>query len=75
MKPKNAIQNLSFEFALDTIANCEVLENNNKFLISRQLLKLGTSIAANVTEAQNAESKQNFIHKMKIASKEPEEME
>jgi len=75
MKPKNEILDLSFEFALDTIAYCEVLENNNKYIIFRQLLKSGTSIGANVREAQNAESKQDFIHKIKIASKETEETE
>jgi four helix bundle protein len=75
MKPKNEILDLSFEFALDTIAYCEVLENNNKYMISRQLLKSGTSIGANVREAQNAESKQDFIHKIKIASKKAEETE
>ena len=42
-------------------------------MISRQLLKSGTSIGANVHEAQNAESKADFIHKIKIATKELEE--
>jgi four helix bundle protein len=41
--------------------------------LSRQLLKSGTSIGANAMEAQNAESKADFIHKMKIAAKEAEE--
>jgi four helix bundle protein len=39
-------------------------------VISCQLLKSGTSIGANIHEAQNAESKADFIHKMKIATKE-----
>ncbi|WP_223441589.1 four helix bundle protein [Polaribacter litorisediminis] len=42
-------------------------------MISRQLLKSGTSIGANIHEAQNAESKADFIHKMKIAAIELEE--
>jgi four helix bundle protein len=42
-------------------------------VIFRQLLKSGTSIGANIHEAQNAESKADFIHKMKIATKELEE--
>ena len=44
-------------------------------MIARQLLKSGTSIGANVREAQNAESKIDFIHKMKIAAKEADETE
>ena len=46
-----------------------------KYIIARQLLKSGTSIGANVREAQNAESKLDFIHKLKIAAKEAEETE
>jgi four helix bundle protein len=42
-------------------------------VIARQLLRCGTSIGANVHEAQNAESKNDFIHKFKIAAKEVEE--
>ncbi|MGY8942977.1 MAG: four helix bundle protein [Flavobacteriales bacterium] len=52
---------------------CEVLQAERKYVISRQLLKSGTSIGANIHEAQNAESKADFIHKMKIATKELEE--
>lgn len=50
-----------------------MLEEQRRFVIARQLLKSGTSIGANVTEAQNAESKDDFIHKMKIAAKEADE--
>ena len=52
---------------------CEQLEADRKYIIARQLLKSGTSIGANAMEAQNAESKADFIHKMKIAAKEGEE--
>jgi four helix bundle protein len=55
------------------IAYCELLEQNKKFVMAKQLLKSGTSIGANAMEAQNAESKADFIHKMKIAAKEAEE--
>jgi four helix bundle protein len=41
--------------------------------LSNQLFRSGTSIGANVMEAQNAESKRDFIHKMKIAAKEADE--
>ena len=53
----------------------EVLEKSHKYVIARQLLKAGTSIGANVREAQNAESKVDFIHKLKIAAKEADETE
>jgi len=51
------------------------LETNRKFIIANQILKSGTSIGANIREAQNAESKADFIHKMKIAAKEADETE
>ncbi len=71
----NLIVNLSVEFALAIIEYCELLEENRKFVIAHQLLKSGTSIGANVREAQNAESKVDFIHKLKIAAKEADETE
>ena len=46
-----------------------------KYVIARQLLKSGTSIGANIHEAQNAESKADFVHKVKIAAKEIDETE
>jgi four helix bundle protein len=70
---KNAILKLSFDFSLKVIDYCEKLENTRKFVISKQLLRAGTSICANAMEAQNAESKGDFIHKMKIAAKEADE--
>ena len=70
---ENIIVKVTFEFALGIIEYCEILELNRKFIIANQLLKLGTSIGANVREAQNAESKNDFIHKFKIAAKEVEE--
>jgi four helix bundle protein len=70
---ENVIAEKTFQFALKIVAYCELLEENRKFVISRQLLKSGTSIGANVREAQNAESKADFIHKLKIAAKEMDE--
>ena len=69
----NAILKLSFDFSLLLIDYCELLESNKKFVIARQLLRAGTSIGANAMESQNAESKADFIHKLKIAAKEAEE--
>ncbi|MHC1706877.1 MAG: four helix bundle protein [Bacteroidales bacterium] len=75
MKPesKNAVLELSFIFALQIIEFCELLEAKNKLVIARQLLKSGTSIGAMINESQSAESRNDFIHKLKIASKEAEE--
>jgi len=70
---KNPILKLAFDFSLLIINYCELLDSQKKYIISRQLLKSGTSIGANAMEAQNAESKIDFIHKMKIAAKEAEE--
>lgn len=67
---ENEIVKVSFEFALMIIEYCEKLESLHKYVIARQLLKSGTSIGANIREAQNAESKPDFIHKLKIAAKE-----
>jgi four helix bundle protein len=72
---ENVIVDKSFNFAIEIVKFCELLEENRKYVISRQLLKSGTSIGANVREAQNAESKADFIHKIKIAAKEADETE
>jgi four helix bundle protein len=61
------------EFPIQIIRYSELLINKNKFIVSNQLLKSGTSIGANVFEAQYAESRSDFIHKMKIALKEANE--
>ena len=60
-------------FSLRIIQYTEALEQNRKYVIARQLLRSGTSIGANVFEAQNAESRNDFVHKMKIAAKEASE--
>ena len=70
---KNVAVEKSIEVSLLIIEYCEILEREKKYVISRQLLKSGTSIGANIHEAQNAESKADFIHKIKIATKELEE--
>jgi four helix bundle protein len=70
---ENIILKKTIEFSLAIIEYAELLESNRKYVIARQLLKSGTSIGANVHEAQNAESKVDFIHKFKIAAKEVEE--
>lgn len=54
---ENVIVKLSFDFALEIIVLAEELELKKKFVIANQILKSGTSIGANVWEAQNAETK------------------
>jgi four helix bundle protein len=63
----------SLEFSVTIINYCDLLNSKRKFLLSNQLLKSGTSIGANVFEAQHSESRLDFIHKMKIALKEANE--
>jgi four helix bundle protein len=70
---ENIIVNKTIDLALKIIPYCELLEEKRKYVIARQLLKSATSIGANVFEAQNAESKVDFIHKLKIAAKEASE--
>lgn len=72
---RNEILELSFEFALEIITYCEILEGKKKYVIARQLLKSGTSIGANVREAQNPHSRADFISKLVIAAKEADETE
>jgi len=69
----NPILKLSFDFSLLLIEHCEKLDEKKKYIISKQLLRAGTSIGANAFEAQNGESKVDFIHKMKISAKEADE--
>src|SRR5882762_7984740 len=63
----------SLTFSIAIIKYCDSLAERKKFIISNQLMKCGTSIGANVFEAQYAESRLDFIHKMKIAQKEANE--
>ncbi|MCH5599369.1 four helix bundle protein [Niabella ginsengisoli] len=70
---KNPVLKLSFDFSLMVIDYCEQLDFKKRFVVSKQLLRSGTSIGANAFEAQNSESKADFIHKMKIAAKESDE--
>jgi four helix bundle protein len=74
-KQDNMVLNLAFQFALDVIIYTERLEELRRYNMANQLFRCGTSIHANIREAQNAESKSDFIHKMKIAAKEAEETE
>ncbi|MEO7393351.1 MAG: four helix bundle protein [Chitinophagaceae bacterium] len=63
----------SLDFGVEIIKYCELLEEKRKYVVAKQLLRSGTSVGANVFEAQHAESKADFIHRMKIAIKEANE--
>jgi len=75
MEKKNVILEKSFAFALQIIEFTEEMELQKKYVLSRQLLRSGTSIGANIREAQSCESRADFIHKLKIAAKEADETE
>ena len=72
---KNEVLELSFNFAVKIVLFCKKLNNfsRDNFAISNQLLKSGTSIGANIEEANAAQSKKDFLSKMYIAFKESRE--
>lgn len=72
---KNLIVDLTFEFAIKVIEYSEQLNKLKKFEMASQIFRSGTSIGANIREAQNAESRKDFIHKFKISAKEADELE
>ena len=67
----NVIESKSFSFAVRIVKLCRHLQSDNKeFVLSKQLLRSGTSIGANVAESQQAQSRADFISKLSIALKE-----
>ena len=70
---KSVIKEKSYLFALRIIELYKILLKQNEFVLSRQLLKSGTSIGANVEEALAGQSRADFLSKMSIASKEARE--
>jgi len=69
----NPIKEKSFAFALEVVNLYQCLQDQREYVLSKQILRSGTSIGANVEEATAAESRADFIHKMKIAMKESRE--
>ena len=61
LESDNIIQKKSFDFALLIIELYKILNKNNEFILSKQLLRSGTSIGANIEEALQAQSKADFI--------------
>jgi four helix bundle protein len=72
---KGTIKEKSFKFAVEIINLYKQLNEQREFVLSKQILRSGTSIGANVQEAQQAQSKPDFISKMSIALKEAQETE
>jgi four helix bundle protein len=70
---KNLIQDRTFQFALDTIKLYVQLVEKKEYVLSKQLLRSGTSIGANVEEAIAGQSKRDFLSKMNISLKESRE--
>ena len=67
------VRRQSFEFSIAVIRLFKELESHREFVVSKQLLRAGTSIGANIEEAVAAESRRDFLHKMNIALKEARE--
>ena len=70
----NIILDKSFDFAIRVIKLYKHLcDDKKEYILSKQLIRSGTSIGANINEAQAGQSKRDFIAKMSIASKEARE--
>ena len=75
MEKKNIVKEKSFLFAIEIVGLYKVLAERKEFVLSRQMLRSGTSIGANIREAEQAQSKADFIHKLSISLKEANETE
>ena len=74
MESRSIVANKSYQFALEIVKVYKQLNSEKKeFILSKQLLRSGTSIGANVNEGLSAESKRDFIHKLNISLKESRE--
>ena len=70
----NAVLDKSFDFAVKTVRLADYIREQKHFELASQILRSGTSIGANVQEAQRAQSDKDFVSKMSIASKEANEV-
>jgi four helix bundle protein len=74
MKEGNVILDKSYAFALRTVKLCKyLLDEKKERVLSKQILRSGTSIGANVEEAVGAQSQKDFVSKMSVAYKETRE--
>ena len=71
----NVLKDKSYKFALRIVRLSQYLRSSNEFDLSRQVVRSGASIGALVREAEFAQSKADFIHKLSIARKEANETE
>ena len=72
-KKRNIIKEKTYQFALDIIFLYKKMREQNEFILSKQVIRSGTSIGANVEEAAAGQSRKDFISKMAISSKEARE--
>lgn len=71
---KNIVKEKSFSFSVCIVKLCQqLIERKREYVLSRQLLRSGTAVGALIREAEHAESKADFIHKMSISLKEANE--
>lgn len=70
---KSIIKEKSFSFAIEIVGVYKELKRKNEFVLSRQILKSGTSIGANISEAVHAQSRRDFAAKLHISRKEANE--
>ncbi|AQX10562.1 four helix bundle protein [Elizabethkingia ursingii] len=71
MKEDNIVKQKSFDFAVRIIKLYQYLSSDKKeFILSKQILRSGTSVGAMIRESEHAQSKSDFIHKLSIAQKE-----
>ena len=73
MESENVVLKKSMELSVEIVRFSAELNSMGRKVIADQILRSGTSIGANIWEAQDAESKKDFIHKIKLASKEASE--
>ena len=73
MRGENVVLTKSMQFSVDLVAFTDQLYSIGQKIIANQLLRSGTSIGANIWEAQDSESRKDFVHKIKLAAKEASE--
>ena len=73
---ENPLKTKSYAFALRVVKLYKYLAlETNEYVLSKQILRSGTSVGANITEGNRAQSKTDFVHKISIALKEADETE
>ena len=73
-KRENPLKDKSYAFALKVVKTGKILiKENHEYILSKQFIRSGTSVGSNIEEANQAESKEDFIHKLSISNKEAHE--